>query len=313
MFEPFAIKTLLHLIPDGKFFGDENHLINQPIALNDAIGKDYSNSITWISDALLTKETIDLNSLKVGLIICSSQMHEKLNAAKGNYLLVENPRGAFVKIVSEKFKKVRTPKIEATAIIHPDAKIGSNCYIGHHVVIEENCSIGSNCSILHNTVILANTVIGDNVSIGCNNTIGNYGFGYEKNAEGDYQLFEHIGNVVIHDNVEIHNNTCIDRGVLGSTIIHENVKIDNLVHIAHGVIIGRNSLIIANALIGGSAVIGENSWVAPSATIKNKVVIGNNNMIGMGAVVLKNTDDNTTMIGNPAITMEDYKKKKNKD
>lgn len=310
MVEPFAIKTLLHLIPDGKFVGDEDHLINQPVALNDAIGNDFHDAITWMSDALLTKEVIDLNSINVGLVICSSKLYEQLNPAKGNYFLVENPRAAFVKIVSEKFKKVRTPKIESTAVVHAAAKIGANCYIGHHVVIEENCSIGNHCSILHNTVILANTKIGNHVTIGCNNTIGNYGFGYEKDNTGDYQLFEHIGNVVIHDNVEIHNNTCIDRGVLGSTIIHENVKIDNLVHIAHGVVIGRNSLIIANALIGGSAVIGENSWVAPSATIKNKVVVGSNNMIGMGAVVLKNTEDNTTMIGNPAITMDEYKKKK---
>lgn len=310
MVEPFAIKTVLQLIPEGKFFGNDSHLIKQTVAINDAIDNDFHDAITWISDALLSKEAINLNRLNVGLVICSTKIYEHLNPAKGNYFLVENPRAAFVKIVSEKFKKIRTPKIESTSVVHPAAKIGNNCYIGHHVVIEENCNIGNNCTILHNTVILANTIIGNNVIIGCNNTIGNYGFGYEKDATGDYLLFEHLGNVVIHDDVEIHNNTCIDRGVLGSTIIHENVKIDNLVHIAHGVIIGRNSLIIANALIGGSAIIGENSWVAPSATIKNKVIVGSNNMIGMGAVVLKNTEANSTMIGNPAITMEAYKKKK---
>ena len=39
-----------------------------------------------------------------------------------------------------------------------------------------------------------------------------------------------IMNNIIDNNVEIGNNNCIDRAVMGSTIIGENVKIDNLVH-----------------------------------------------------------------------------------
>jgi UDP-3-O-[3-hydroxymyristoyl] glucosamine N-acyltransferase len=155
--------------------------------------------------------------------------------------------------------------------------------------------------------VLEGTIIGENVTIGCNNTIGNYGFGYEKDSDGNYFLLQHIGNVVIHNHVEIHNNTCIDRGVLGTTEIHENTKIDNLVHIAHGVVIGRNSLVIANAMVAGSVLIGENSWIAPSVSIKNKAIIAPNTMTGIGAVILKDTDRDSTYIGNPATTMEDYK------
>jgi UDP-3-O-[3-hydroxymyristoyl] glucosamine N-acyltransferase len=175
------------------------------------------------------------------------------------------------------------------------------------VIIEANCKIGNNTTILHNTSILEGTTIGSQVTIGCNNTIGNYGFGYEKDVEGDYFPLYHVGHVIIHDHVEIHNNTCIDRGVLGPTEIHENVKIDNLVHIAHGVIIERNSLVIANAMIAGSSLVGENSWIAPSVSIKNKVIIARDTMTGIGAVILKNTESNQTYIGNPATTLEEYK------
>lgn len=304
----FVVKEILALFNTVIFYGDSETVIDNVIAFNDAFDANAKNKLSWVSDKFLEQNAIP--NIKIGLLVCSETTYQKLKKERCNFLVTENPRAAFVKIISEKFKKTRPAKIEPTAVIHPSAKIGTNCYIGHHVVIEENCMIGNNCSVLHNTVLLADCIIGNNVTIGCNNTIGNYGFGYEKDETGDYQKFEHLGNVVIHDHVEIHNNTCIDRGVLGSTVIYENVKIDNLVHIAHGVIIGRNSLIIANALIGGSAVIGENSWVAPSATIKNKVTIGNNNMIGMGAVVLKNTADHVTMIGNPAQTMEAYLNKK---
>ena len=105
--------------------------------------------------------------------------------------------------------------------------------------------------------------------------------------------------MVIEDNVEVGNNTCIDKAVLGSTKIMRNVKIDNLVHIAHGVKIGENSLIIANSVIAGSTIIGKNVWVAPTANIKNNLTIGDNSTIGISAVVLKNVAENSIIIGNP--------------
>ena len=150
-----------------------------------------------------------------------------------------------------------------------------------------------------------NTIIGNNVTIGCNNTIGGIGFGYEKDEFGEYKLIKHIGNVVINDGVEIGNNTCIDRGVIGSTIIGENCKIDNLVHIAHGVNIGKNSLIIANSMIAGSVTIGENVWVAPSTSIINGISIGNNSMTGIGALIIKEIKDSELHIGSPAKKYKD--------
>ena len=171
------------------------------------------------------------------------------------------------------------------------------------MVIEENCSLGDFCVIDHNTVIKAGTVIGEYAKIGSNCTIGGVGFGYEQNDEGVYEMIPHIGNVLINNHVEIGNNVCIDRAVMGATILHEHVKVDNLVHIAHGVSIGKNSLVIANAMVAGSVEIGENSWIAPSASIKQKVTIGNNALVGLGSVVLKNVEDQSIVAGVPAKKM----------
>ena len=106
--------------------------------------------------------------------------------------------------------------------------------------------------------------------------------------------------------MHIGNNTCIDRGSLKDTVIGEGVKIDNLVHIAHNVNIGKNSLIIACSMIAGSVDIGENSWVAPSSTIRNAITIGKNTTIGLASTVVKSVPDNTTVIGNPAIARDDF-------
>jgi UDP-3-O-[3-hydroxymyristoyl] glucosamine N-acyltransferase len=137
------------------------------------------------------------------------------------------------------------------------------------------------------------------VKVGCNCTIGGTGFGYEKDENGEFQLIPHLGNVVLEDYVEIGNNTCIDRAVLGSTILEENVKVDNLVHIAHGVKVMRNSVVIANAMVAGSVVIGENSWISPSVSILNQKKVGNNALVGLGAVVIKDVEDNDIIVGNP--------------
>ena len=87
---------------------------------------------------------------------------------------------------------------------------------------------------------------------------------------------------------------------IGSTIIEREVKIDNLVHIAHGVHIESNSLIIAHAMIAGSVKIGKNTWVAPCSAIKQKVSIGDNVIIGLGSVVLKDVQNNEVVVGVPA-------------
>ena len=125
------------------------------------------------------------------------------------------------------------------------------------------------------------------------------GFGYELNEQGVYERIKHTGNVVIGDYVEIGSNTCIDKAVLGSTYIEDHCKIDNLVHIAHGVRIGRNSVIIANSMIAGSTVIGENVWVAPSASVLNKLKIADNAFVGMGAVIIRDVEQGDVVAGNP--------------
>ena len=44
-----------------------------------------------------------------------------------------------------------------------------------------------------------------------------------------------------------------------------------------------------------------------SATIRNRLKIGDNATVGMGAVVLKDVPENTTVIGNPAMNMSEYR------
>lgn len=135
------------------------------------------------------------------------------------------------------------------------------------------------------------------VEIGKGSVIGSDGFGFIRQEDNTLYKMPHTGNVIIEENVAIGCNTCIDRAVIGSTFIGAGTKIDNLVHVAHGVKIGKNCLIVAGTVIGGSSEIGDNCFLGINCSIKNKVKIGSNCTIGMGAIVLADVPGNTTVKG----------------
>lgn len=299
----FKLSDVLSKLPVKEVIGGKNVMVRRVVALNS--GEVSEGDVVWISD----KNIENVYSLK-NLIIVIGEVFDRTRIEKSNtYLIVDNPRFYFLNLVKEFFVERNEPSISERAIIDRSAIIGEKVTVHPGVIIERNCEIGSGSVIGCNSVIKKGTYIGKNVIIGANNTIGGDGFGYEKDEDGLYEGIPHIGNVIIEDGVEIGNNTAIDRGVLGSTIIRRNAKIDNLVHIAHGVEVGENSLIIANSMIAGSVSIGKNVWVAPSASILNKKRIGDDAVVGMGAVVLRDVDRHQTVVGNPARDI--LKKKEN--
>lgn len=289
-----ALKKILSEITFIKFIGNNETFISEVRELNEE--NTLHHVLFWCNEKNIHK----LKNIRAGTIICPAVTPHTCFNDNCNYILVDNPRKIFREIIHKFFHKEDfTPFISPVAFIDSSAKIGKDVFIGHHVVVEKNSSIGDGSFIGHNTVIFSETIIGKQVKIGANNTIGGIGFGYTTNDDNEYELIPHLGNVIIKDRVEIGNNTSIDRAVLGSTVIEENVKIDNLVHIAHGVTIGKNSLVIANSMLGGSSKIGENAWIAPSVSVLNKITIGKNSLLGMGAIVLKDVDENSVIVGNP--------------
>lgn len=187
--------------------------------------------------------------------------------------------------------------------ISPKAIIGNNVKIGIGCVIEGNVIIGDNTEIHHNVVIRNKTKIGQNCMIHSGVIIGEYGFGYVLDENGNKVMLRHYGGVTIEDNVHIGDNCIIIRGAIDDTVIHHGVKINTLVHIAHNDSIGAGTLITSPCHVCGSVNIGENCHIA-GVTIRNQRNVGDRAVVGLGAVVVKDVDAGTTVVGNPAHVME---------
>ena len=245
-----------------------------------------------------------LRNSEAGFIFICLDM-ETSGALKSNtsYILADHPRLAFLRFI-EKFWSYEDDENQEFNI-HPEAKIGKNVKIGKNCVVGANVEIGDFTVIGNNTTII-HAQIGRNCSIGSCVTIGGDGFGFE-DVDGEVLTFPHIGTVKIGDDVRIGSSTCVDRASLGQTLIEDKVKIDNLVHIAHNVVVGSGSKIVAMSIIGGSTKIGKNSWIAPGVSVRDWVEIGSDVLVGMGAVVTKSVPDGKAVIGNPAKSIEKTK------
>lgn len=276
--------------------GDEELSIRGYCPLNQR--KDYC--VTWAKSSRYLNMVSKAERSKL-LIVIGNDIGDDEDV--GNYIQCENPKKVFFQILQHFFVEQTSPEIAPDAVIltkriGKNVSIGHGCYIGAQVDIRDNVVIGNHVSIEAPAIIGQGSMIHSGVIIGAD------GFGYYKDGS-EYGKVPHLGGVKIGQNVEIGANTCIDRGTMEDTVIEDGVKIDNLCHIAHNVCIGKNSLVIAMSMLGGSSVIGEHSYVAPGAMVMNQISVGDHSLIGMGSVVTKDVEPGKVVAGVPAKVLRD--------
>lgn len=246
-----------------------------------------------------------ISQSSAGIILCTKSMQGRVQPkdARQQLFFLDNPRYAFVKIMTQMYNKKNTAGISARSVISETAKIGSGCYIGDYTVIGDDCIIGDN-TMIGTRVSLQNCHSGNNSIIQSGVTIGEDGFSFERNSDGELERFPHIRGIKIGDNVEVGANTNIARGSLCDTIIGNGTKIADMVHIGHNTLIGKHCQIAAGTAIGGSTKIGDMCWTGLNSTLR-KVHVGNNVIVGCGAVVICDVPDGDIVAGVPAKSIKD--------
>ena len=195
------------------------------------------------------------------------------------------------------------------AYVGRNTVVGDETVIHEHVYIGENCTIGKRCIFYPGVRIYPGMVIGDNVILHSGVVIGADGFGNAPQPDGSWEKIEHLGNVVIGNDVEIGANTTVDRAQMESTIIGNGVKIDNLCMIAHNVVIGDHTVMAAQTGIAGSAVIGKYCIFAGQVGIAGHVKIADHTTIcAQGGVIGNIRKEGQVLVGSPVIPVKQYMK-----
>lgn len=281
---------------DSEIIGNKNDIqFDSCLPIDEA----KASSIVWLSPENKNKISSIDGTAASNIIIQKNEFIPFQKYKDKIFILVDNPKLIYQRIVQNLFFKRNLNGVHHTAIINNNAKLGQNVNIGPFAYIGD-AEIGDNVYIYGNVYIHDKVKIGNNVIIQSGSVIGSDGFGLTRNENYEFENFPHIGGVIIEDNVEIGANTTIDRGTLGNTLLKEGCKIDNLVHIAHNVEIGKHTAIVANVMIAGSTKIGDFCWIAPSSSIRDRVNIPSNTTIGLGAIVVKSVNKSGIYTGNPA-------------
>ena len=187
--------------------------------------------------------------------------------------------------------------------------VGDNTVIHEHVYIGDDCTIGKNCILYPGVRIYPGMVIGDNVIIHSGAVIGADGFGNAPQPDGSWEKIEHLGNVVIGNNVEIGANTTIDRAQMESTVIGNGVKIDNLCMIAHNVVIGDHTVMAAQCGIAGSTQVGKYCIFAGQVGVAGHLKIADHTTIcAQGGVIGHIRKSGQVLVGSPVIDAKQYMK-----
>ncbi|MBF0495150.1 MAG: transferase [Deltaproteobacteria bacterium] len=190
--------------------------------------------------------------------------------------------------------------IAATAIIHPNVKLGND------VVIEDFCIIG--CPPMGVASGELETIIGDHSVIRSHTVI------YAGNKIGNRFNTGHKANIrelnVIGDNVSIGTLSVVEHHVSIGTgaRIHTQVFIPEYTVLEDEAWLGPN-VVVTNARYPRSpnvkaelkgALIKKNAIVGANVTLLPGVIIGERALVGAGSVVVGDVDDYAVYVGNPA-------------
>jgi UDP-3-O-[3-hydroxymyristoyl] glucosamine N-acyltransferase len=166
--------------------------------------------------------------------------------------------------------------------LHRAAVVGEGTVLHDHVVVGADCRVGRRC-VLHAGVV-----------------VGSAGFGHVRGPDGTYLRVPQLGTVVIEDDVEIGVHSCVDRAAFGVTHVGRGSRIDNLVQVGHGVRIGPDCLLAAQAGVAGSATLHRGAVLAAQSGVADHVQVGAEATVLAQSGVMRDVEPGEVVLGSPA-------------
>jgi UDP-N-acetylglucosamine acyltransferase len=187
------------------------------------------------------------------------------------------------------------PKIHATALVEPGARIADDVEVGAYSIIGPGVTLGDGTRIGPHAVVTGRTSIGARNRIFQFASVGDipqdrkYGGEPTSTTLGD--------DNVVREFVSIHAGTAQDRGT--TTIGNGNLFLA-YTHVAHDCVVGDFTTFSNNAQIAGHVTIGDFAMLGAYAGVHQFCRIGAHAMIAAGAIVLQDVPPYVTAAGYPA-------------
>ena len=243
---------------------------------------------------------------------------EHTSSSGKTLIRVANARTAFAQVLPLFFPEPVFPPgrhpsavVADSAIVDPSAHIGPGCVVGERVrigpgavlqaqdFVGDDSVVGENVRLFPQVTLYPRSLLGRRVRVHSGTVIGADGFGYVFD-QGQHRKVPQVGQVILHDDVEIGANVTIDRAALGATVIGKGTKIDNLVQIAHNVTIGEHCIVVAQVGIAGSTKIGNYTTIAGQVGIAGHLRIGDQVTIAAQSGVMNHIPEGQKWMGTPA-------------
>ncbi|MFT4967327.1 MAG: UDP-3-O-[3-hydroxymyristoyl] glucosamine N-acyltransferase [Candidatus Deianiraeaceae bacterium] len=300
------------------FVNAKLHKAHSSLIISDiaSIENSTASSISFFTGTSSYIDTLSKSS------VCACFIKEKdINRLPSGTIpvIVSEPYLAIAQIVQEyigngenivtDFTDNKIKGMSSLATVAKSAIVGKNVTIMPYVYIGDGVIIGDNVT-LYSHVSLECCSIGDGSIVRSGARVGHSGFGFVPNMQnGEHFTVPHVARVIIGKNVDIGINSCIDRGFLSDTVVGDYTKIDNLVHIAHGVHIGRSCFLAGCVGVAGSATIGNFVMIGGGSCVSGHITVADYTQItGMSGVVKSVTQKGTTIAGMPAVETTLWKK-----
>ncbi len=208
-------------------------------------------------------------------------------------------------------RPVRSAEIHATAVVHPDARLGQDVQIGPHAVIGAEVQIGNGCLIGPSAVIDGSVTMGDDCRIGPSTMItGNTTIGHRNRIfhgasigndpqdlkfKGEDTFLEIGDDNIFREFCTVH----LAAGEGEKTKIGGGNLLMAYVHIAHNCII-QDQVIIANAVnVAGHVEVESFATIGGMTPVHQFVRIGAYSMVGGGSRLPQDVPPFVRVAGNP--------------
>ena len=289
------------------------------IAGAESLERAGAGQLSFLEPGHAPAAALDTTAAAAVLLFPDPDLQAQASARGLAWAAVPQPRLAFAEALEALFPRPRPePGVHATAVVSAEAQLAADAHVGARAVIGPGCVVAAGC-VLHPGVVLledvhlgrfceihANAVLhpgarlGDGCVVHSGAVIGSEGFGFVPTPAG-WRKMPQTGRVVLEDGVEVGCGSMIDRPAVGETRVGAGTKIDNLVHVGHGVTIGRGCALAAQVGIAGGARLGNGVILAGQVGVANRATLGDGSIASSKSGIHGDVPAGEVVSGYPAI------------